>query len=312
MSDNNLILVVDDNRILCADVKAILNEAGYSVEARHDAASAQDFLRNHPHSVSLMLLDWMLPGQSGLQLLEHVKRQSEFKFLPVIMLTGRSTLKDITDGIAAGALYYITKPFETRTLKALVTAALADFDVTREEDEAPRNALLLLENGTFAFKTLEQAGVLAFAMSLLCPDPGAARLGLHELLVNAVEHGNLEITHEEKGSLLSRGVLKKEIESRLANSSFADRLAHLSVEVLPGRIEFQISDQGHGFDYGSFLSLTPERAFREHGRGIAIARQLSFDGLQYAPPGNAVRATILTRPQIEHQNKRRYDPVEFA
>lgn len=312
MSKENLILVVDDNRILCADVKAILHQAGYAVETHHSAASAHAFLQKHAPSVSLMLLDWMLPDQSGLQLLENVKRQSSFAFLPVIMLTGRSAQQDISAGIEAGALYYITKPFETRTLKALVAAALADFDISREEKEAPGTALSLLDAGEFSFRTMEEAGNLAIAMSLVCPDPAAARLGLHELLINAVEHGNLEITHEEKGALLNRGSLRQEITARLASPTFGHRLARLSVEIKPERIEFQITDEGPGFDFGAYLSLTPDRAFREHGRGIAIARQLSFDGLQYAPPGNAVRATILRTAERAERFPLRAPAAEFA
>ncbi|HNJ05855.1 MAG TPA: hypothetical protein PLB73_16460, partial [Leptospiraceae bacterium] len=65
---------------------------------------------------------------------------------------------------------------------------------------------------------------------------------------------------------------------------------------------FFIEDQGEGFDFDMFLSLTPERAFSEHGRGIAIARYLCFDELDYVAPGNKVHAVIRQKHESRGQS----------
>lgn len=60
----------------------------------------------------------------------------------------------------------------------------------------------------------------------------------------------------------------------------------------PDRVEFTIRDQGDGFDWSKYLDFSPERAFDTHGRGIALARKLSFDSFEYLGNGNTVIAAI--------------------
>jgi anti-sigma regulatory factor (Ser/Thr protein kinase) len=60
----------------------------------------------------------------------------------------------------------------------------------------------------------------------------------------------------------------------------------------PGRIVFSIVDEGQGFDWRNYLDLDPRRAFDPNGRGIAMARSLSFESMEYNERGNEVRVTI--------------------
>jgi len=283
------ILVVDDNRIICADIKETFKSTNVSVTTVYDALHANDYLNDHRESVAAMVLDWMLPGKSGFEFLCDVKRQAGFRFLPVIMMTGRSNPDDVSAGIDAGALYYVTKPFDSHTLRTLVQAAISDFGILRME-ASPESAISLLDQGRFYFRDLKEAGDLASLLAWKCQDPYSARLGLHELLINAVEHGNLEISHSQKTTLLRNDQLKQEIKRRLEMEPYRDRRASIAVSVDGDRLTFEITDEGPGFDFQRFLSLSPDRAFSQHGRGIAIARNLSFDSMQYIPPGNTVLA----------------------
>lgn len=287
------ILMVDDNRTMCEVVRAIFKDSAHSVDYVGDTTQAREYLARN-NDLSLLLLDWELPGESGVDFLKYVKSLEEFWLLPVIMLTGRTAPKDVETGIAAGALYYVTKPFDQRILKTLVETAIQDFnpvqDVDRSLSQAPMH---LLRQGTFEFRTIKDATNLAAALAMRCPEPDAARLGLHELFVNAVEHGNLGITHTEKSRLLSDGSLPGEILRRLADPAYSSRVATVEVSTDDRGLTFVIRDQGAGFDHTQFLSLSAERAFSPHGRGIAIARDLCFDSLEYKPPGNEVSAKIL-------------------
>jgi len=114
------ILVVDDNRLICADVGATFHDTALNVKAVHDASSAGKYLTENRESIAAIILDWTLPGKSGLEFLREVKDQAAFRFIPIIMMTGRSNPEDVKAGIDAGALYYITKPFQSQALRTLV------------------------------------------------------------------------------------------------------------------------------------------------------------------------------------------------
>ena len=136
-------------------------------------------------------------------------------------------------------------------------------------------------------------------VSKLGANPSKAAIGISELLINAVEHGNLEIGFERKSELLREGTWDREIERRLAAPDYASRRVNLSVRRQRDFVVFHVSDDGPGFDWRDFLEVAPSRAFAPNGRGIALARQTSFDGLEYRAPGNRVVAWVRAAPH-EH------------
>jgi anti-sigma regulatory factor (Ser/Thr protein kinase) len=119
-------------------------------------------------------------------------------------------------------------------------------------------------------------------------------VGLSELLINAVEHGNLEIGYKEKSELMRAGEWSEEIRRRLANERFATRVAVACFERDNDRVRITISDQGPGFDPSPYLLIDPGRVFDSHGRGIAIANLISFDNLQYRSGGREVVAAVAS------------------
>ena len=113
-----------------------------------------------------------------------------------------------------------------------------------------------------------------------------------ELMLNAVEHGNLAITYEEKSQLIAASNLDAEIERRLSLPSFASRKARLRILNSRTQLQYVICDEGSVFDWAPYLEMSPARAFDTHGRGIAMSRLLSFDAVEYQGCGNQVVATI--------------------
>ena len=83
-------------------------------------------------------------------------------------------------------------------------------------------------------------------------------IGLFELLINAIEHGNLGLSHEEKAALLAHGQLDEERERRLALPEYAARYVTTTFRRYPDRIEIEIEDQGDGFR----LASVPGRPIR--------------------------------------------------
>ncbi len=118
----SLILVVEDESAIAELIAINLRHAGFEVNIAADADSAQAAVdRVLP---DLVLLDWMLPGQSGVQLSRRWRSDARTKELPLIMLTARAEEADKITGLDAGADDYLTKPFSTKELLARIRAVL--------------------------------------------------------------------------------------------------------------------------------------------------------------------------------------------
>jgi len=116
------VLVVEDESAIAELISINLRHAGYEVVVAASADAAQQAIdRVLP---DLVVLDWMLPGQSGLQLTKRWRSESRSKALPIIMLTARSEEPDKIAGLDAGADDYLTKPFSTQELLARIRALL--------------------------------------------------------------------------------------------------------------------------------------------------------------------------------------------
>jgi two-component system phosphate regulon response regulator PhoB len=116
------ILVVEDEAAIAELVALNLRHAGYEVSV---VASAEDAQREIDKSLpALALLDWMLPGQSGLSLARRWRADERTRSLPLIMLTARSEEADTVAGLEAGADDYLTKPFSPKELLARIRAVL--------------------------------------------------------------------------------------------------------------------------------------------------------------------------------------------
>ncbi len=114
------ILLVDDETELSDPLSRILLQEGYKVDVADNGARGMELaLQNH---YDLLILDWMLPHKSGLEICREVR--SHFVATPVLFLTAKDTVDDRVDGLDAGADDYLVKPFELRELLARVRALL--------------------------------------------------------------------------------------------------------------------------------------------------------------------------------------------
>lgn len=116
------ILVVEDEPAILELIKVNLVDAGYEVKAAEDAEAAHEALKQE--LPDLVLLDWMLPGQSGLALARQLRGDARTRELPIIMVTARSEEGDKVAGLEAWVDDYVTKPFSPRELKARIKAVL--------------------------------------------------------------------------------------------------------------------------------------------------------------------------------------------
>ena len=116
------ILVVEDEPAILELLKVNLADAGYAVTGAEDAESARETLKEA--LPDLLLLDWMLPGQSGLAFAKQLRSDPRTRELPIIMVTARSEEADKVAGLEAWVDDYVTKPFSPRELKARIKSVL--------------------------------------------------------------------------------------------------------------------------------------------------------------------------------------------
>lgn len=128
------ILVVEDEPAIRELLKVNLLDAGYEVKEAPDAESAQGLLNDA--LPDLLLLDWMLPGQSGLAWAKRLRADARTRDIPIIMVTARSDEGDRVAGLEAWVDDYVTKPFSPRELKARIKSVLR-----RRAPEAAQEAL---------------------------------------------------------------------------------------------------------------------------------------------------------------------------
>ncbi len=118
---NYKILLVEDEEAIREMLVFTLQRGGYEVIEAADAREAAEKLAEKP---DLMLLDWMLPGISGVEFTQRLRRDSATRDLPIIMLTARGEEENKLKGFDAGADDYVTKPFSTQELLARIKAVL--------------------------------------------------------------------------------------------------------------------------------------------------------------------------------------------
>ena len=116
------ILVVEDEPAIRELLRVNLVDAGYEVQEASDAESAQGLL--NAALPDLLLLDWMLPGQSGLAWAKRLRADNRTRDIPIIMVTARSEEADRVAGLEAWVDDYVTKPFSPRELKARIKSVL--------------------------------------------------------------------------------------------------------------------------------------------------------------------------------------------
>ena len=116
------VLIVDDEANIVISLEFLMQQAGYQVEVARTGDEA--LTKVEQFCPDLVLLDVMLPGPNGFEILQQVRRNPDWATMAIIMLTAKGRDVEVTKGLALGANAYITKPFSTRDLLAEVRRCL--------------------------------------------------------------------------------------------------------------------------------------------------------------------------------------------
>lgn len=290
------ILVIDDEPVNQYLIQSYLEDIDlFKIITADDGVEGLTILEKEDENIDLILLDRMMPNMDGMEFMKRLKANPKFSSIPVIMQTAAAEIDEIAEGIKSGVYYYLTKPFEEEVLLSIISAALDGYAMQTElrgEVQKYRQCFGLTTKSTWEFRTLEESMDMAAFVASYFPEPERVVTGLSELFVNAVEHGNLGITYNDKSVLTANGNWKEEIQERLSKPEYSDKKVIISYERKEDEIEIVITDEGNGFDWENYLELSPERATHTHGRGIALSKSMSFDELEYQGNGNQVKCSV--------------------
>ena len=139
--DTDYILVVDDERAIRDMVGMALSQEPFQWKEASDAHKAESIIKKHPPQ--LILLDWMMPGISGIDFVSKLRRMPETMNIPIIMLTAKTEEDNIIRGIESGADDYLTKPFSPRVLIARIKSLLRRSLPVNSQDIIKINNLVL-------------------------------------------------------------------------------------------------------------------------------------------------------------------------
>ena len=140
-NDNDYILVVDDERAIRDMVCMALVQEDFQCSEASDAHKAEAMIKKNPPQ--LILLDWMMPGVSGIDFARKLRRMPETMNIPIIMLTAKTEEDNVIRGLESGADDYLTKPFSPRELIARIKALLRRSQPVNTQDIIKINNLVL-------------------------------------------------------------------------------------------------------------------------------------------------------------------------
>lgn len=291
------ILLVDDDEDTLDVLVESLKDEPYELCLAHNGREALQRLREDRSGFHAMILDRMMPDIGGLKVLAQLKADDQLQWLPVVMQTAAGSPQELCEGIEAGVFFYLIKPFERQVLLRIVRAAVGEGVKWRRLTDKlnhQSDMVTLLHQGQFQIRTMEEAYDLAILLGRACPNPEKVIFGLHELLTNGVEHGNLGIGFEEKTYLQQHDIWEEEIQHRLSLPENAHKAVEVTFARLADGIHITITDQGKGFAWEEYEHIHADRILESHGRGIAMAKALSFSQMEFQGRGNQVVCVINT------------------
>jgi DNA-binding response OmpR family regulator len=291
------ILLIDDEPLVREELGALLADEGYEVITGADGEEGLSLFRQE--APDMVITDVRMPRRDGLSVAMIIRQEDPW--VPVTVITGHGTESMAIEALRAGVTDFVKKPVRIDDL----IAALGRMEAARQpegvkEAELPPAVALLARSWTYQIQNDREA-IPSFVDVLLKRASGGLdrmavlelSLALRELVLNAVEHGNLELTYEEKTRALESGTLDAMLAERAQRSPYRERSVTVSVERQDRKLTIAITDQGKGFDWRSLPDPTdPANLLLAHGRGVLLAR-LSVDSLGYSDRGDTVKVVKI-------------------
>jgi CheY-like chemotaxis protein len=284
------ILMVGDPPPEVLALQEVLADDGFQMLMLDQPQDAKRLLEEGSRA-RLLLLDWSQSEDDQRKLLDWVRHQPDLDHLGIVVLSEQAP-EEVPANIGSRTFLSLLPDTGGHQLQSLTRAILANVDLQRSlkrKISEVNDCFRLLSLGTFNIRTQDDAELLSAHLGSAAGDP---QLGICvlELLLNSIEHGNLEITYEDKSRMLEEGTFSEEIAGRLSSEEYREKSVVVQLSQQGEQIELLIEDSGSGFDYQKYLDLDPARILDRHGRGILMANALL--DLDFIHPGNRVRVLL--------------------
>jgi CheY-like chemotaxis protein len=290
------VLVVDDSTLDRYLAGALIQEhAGWEAVYAEDGRQALDMLKAHP--ADLVVTDLQMPELNGLELVEAVQR--DFPSIPVILMTAHGSEEIAVAALKKGAASYVPKRNLAhdlaRTVEKILQVALAgrnqqivldcldqtDFHFVLANDTARIGPIIAhVQDQMVQMKLIDKTGIIRVGTAL------------HEVLINAIEHGNLEMASElrENGD---RSAYRELLDQRRRLLPYRDRRVRVHARFSRSEAVCVVTDEGPGFDPTRLPDPTdPANLEKPGGRGLFLIRTF-MDEVRFNTAGNEI--TIIKR-----------------
>lgn len=284
------VLVVDDSPIDRQLVGGLLRQdTDWVVHFADDGAMALEQIRISPPD--LVVTDMQMPGLNGLELVAAIRKG--FSQVPVILMTGKGSEEIAVEALHAGAASYVPKRSMASMLVETSRRVLSAFQDDRYRAELLKRVGLRkesfhIENDVNLLLSLSRhlQQMLGDSWNIDRTDRLRSGTAFEEALLNALYHGNLEVSSDLKE--IDHTAFYKLVDERRIASPWRERQIHISVRLTPEEIEVVIRDEGPGFDPSKLPDPTdPKNVHRPCGRGVMLMRAF-MDEVLYNGQGNEV------------------------
>lgn len=289
------ILALGDDAKATGLIRSSLSAQGFSVDAESDISEGfRKFIETEPDLVILDIDTFLEHG------IVYLREFCEADPCAKIICTG-SDRDDarFVECIRCGALDYLRKPLESKDLLQTVERLHNRCRLKRMATE-PDIGCVLTESKTLVFgnDTKNLSYIINQAVcnaGSVCKDIGSLKVALNEVVLNAIEHGNLGITMEEKSKADENGTYHDLLAQKCRNPQYENRVVRMDVYMDREQLIYTITDEGSGFDYSTIFDTDPSSHIGS-GLGLFIVRSF-FTEVIFGGCGNKVKLIYKKNPE---------------
>lgn len=291
MIDSNSTTGRNDPKLVLALVSSettreILQNAVVSFGQSLEVFDGTDAFVSRLESVGADVLVLDLDEPKSMRLLRHLHTEGNHR--PVLVLAGLGQRAELLEAQRLGVFAVVPSPFSEEEIGYHIGHALTTLAERFDPCRLGFQQRLITLDNDFALVTPVAMSLVETALSFYDPRRTTVTLGLVEILTNAIEHGNLGISYEEKREALRSSVFYDLAHRRSQESPWKDRRVRARCLVDPeeGMVRFRVQDEGDGFDWRNLPNpFSQNNIGARHGRGILMAAH-AFQSLRYNDKGN--------------------------
>ena len=283
------ILLIDDNENLLKLLTRPLKKSGHSITEATDGRQGWELFLENPHRFDVIVTDIKMPVLDGVELLKRLRKKNYD--IPVVIISGYEDIRSSIEVLRFGAFDFLLKPFKAKELLEI----LKKLEAIHENQKRQFQGLPFFTEDIEIFihsQTKHIPSVGAFLqerVKLFCKmhkiNIHNIGLCLHEALVNAVVHGNLEVSSTLKNE--SPEEFDRMLKKRESDPKYAGRKVAIHCKVTAEQLIFNIEDEGNGFDAAKFVGLADHFTMAPSGRGVLIILAL-MDEVRWNDVGNCI------------------------